>query len=263
MAKGPKCPECPRGLPAWLATFADLMSLLLTFFVLLLSFSTTSQSDFEKALGSLQGALGVLNGEPIMTVPIDLKVPLVEGEGQEPEEADGAEPSIEETVAELNEQIKVENQEDNIEVTQGMEGIVIRIKDQAIFTSGKASVKEEILPLLTKIGAVLNRLPNKMEIEGHTDDVPIKNDQFPNNYWLSSARALSVLDVLAEEVGIEPGRMSAIGHGEHRPLQPNDSAESRAENRRVEIKVRYDNTRKEERPPDDIKDMLRAEGIDL
>ena len=80
MAKQQKCPECPKGLPAWLATFGDLMSLLLCFFVLLLSFSTMKKQDFEKAVGSLQGALGVLPGEPILTSPIKLHVPIVRGD---------------------------------------------------------------------------------------------------------------------------------------------------------------------------------------
>ena len=80
MAKQQKCPDCPAGLPAWLATFGDLMSLLLTFFVLLLSFSTTSKADFEKAMGSLHGALGVLTGEPILTSPIKLNIPIIRGD---------------------------------------------------------------------------------------------------------------------------------------------------------------------------------------
>ena len=94
MAKEKKCPDCPE-MPAWLTTFGDLMALLLTFFVLLLSFSTTSQADFEKAIGALQGALGVLDGEPILTSPIKLHVPIVKGDITE------ARPTLKEAKAEM------------------------------------------------------------------------------------------------------------------------------------------------------------------
>ena len=94
MAKEKKCPACPE-LPAWLTTFGDLMALLLTFFVLLLSFSTTSQHDIEQAIGALQGALGVLDGEPILTSPVKLEVPIVKGTITE------ARPTIKDAKAEL------------------------------------------------------------------------------------------------------------------------------------------------------------------
>jgi chemotaxis protein MotB len=116
--------------------------------------------------------------------------------------------------------------------------LTIRISDQALFSSGDAALSPDILPLLNKIGGVLARIPNAVEIEGHTDDVPISNERFHDNYWLSSARALNVLGVFVSEVGIAPERLSAIGHGEYRPLVENDSRENRALNRRVEIKIR-------------------------
>jgi chemotaxis protein MotB len=233
MAKQKKCPECPKGLPAWLATFGDLMSLLLCFFVLLLSFSTMKQDDFEKAVGSLQGALGVLAGEPIMNSPIKLERPIIKGDITE------ARPTLKEVKAEIEKEVEAEGQQENVEIIQSEEGITIRIKDQALYASGKADIKAEFLPLLNKIGGVLARMPNTVEIEGHTDNMAIKNDEFPNNHWLSSSRALGVLDVLRNEVGIAPGRLAAIGFGEFKPLVPNDTEEGRAENRRVEIKIRH------------------------
>ena len=221
-------------MPAWITTFSDLMSLLLTFFVLLLSFSTTSQEDFEKAIGALQGALGVLAGEPIMTSPIKMHVPIIRGDITE------ARPTLKDAQAEIEQEIEAQQQQENVEVMQGPEGVIIRIRDQALFATGKADLKPEIMPLLNTIGAVISRMPNEVEIEGHTDNVPISNDEFGNNHWLSSARALQVLDVFANEVGIEPQRLSAVGHGEFKPLVENDSPENRSQNRRVEIKIRFD-----------------------
>jgi chemotaxis protein MotB len=257
MAKQQKCPDCKPGLPGWLATFADLMSLLLTFFVLLLSFSTMNEADFNSAMGSLQGALGVLDGEPILSNPIKLNVPITKGEIRE------ARPTIKDAAAEIEKEVEAEGQEQNVEVIEGQDGLIIRISDKAIFASGKADVKDQVLPLLTRIGAVLNRFPNQIELEGHTDDIPISNDEFPNNHWLSNARALSVLDVFADEVGIERGRLSAIGYGEYKPLVENDSSEMQSRNRRVEIKVRYLQETEDEASPDQVRQLLEGAGVQI
>ena len=226
------------------------MSLLLTFFVLLLSFSTTSQEDFEKAIGALQGALGVLQGEPIMTSPIKMHVPIVKGDITE------ARPTLKDAQAEIEQEIEAQDQKENVEVMQGPEGVIIRIRDQALFATGKADLKPEIMPLLNTIGAVISRMPNEVEIEGHTDNVPISNDEFGNNHWLSSARALQVLDVFAGEVGIEPQRLSAVGHGQFKPLVENDSPENRSQNRRVEIKIRFDEN-EEDVSKEDVEKFLQ------
>jgi chemotaxis protein MotB len=248
MPKPQKCPDC-KEMPAWITTFSDLMSLLLTFFVLLLSFSSTAEDDFKKAMGSLQGALGVLAGEPILTSPIKLNVPILRGDITE------ARPTMNDAKAEIEKEIEAEQQENNVEVLQGEEGITIRIKDKALFSSAGAEIKEDILPLLNKIGGVLARMPNAVEIMGHTDNRPISNETFPNNFWLSNARALNVLDVFVNEVGIGPERLSAIGYGEFRPLVPNDSPDNQAQNRRVEIKIRHEEGA-EEATPESVRQLL-------
>jgi len=252
MAKKEKCPDCPA-LPAWITTYGDMMSLLLTFFILLLSFSAIRQEEFNKAVGSLQGALGVLDGEPVLISPIKMEIPVTKGEIFE------ARPRIEEAMAEIQEQIEQEQQQQNIEVSQGQEGIIIRIRDQALFDRGQAEVKPEFLELLVKIGAILAQMPNAIDIEGHTDDVPIHNERFPNNHWLSTARALKVLDVFSYQSGIDRGRLSAIGFGEYRPLFPNDTPENQARNRRVEIKVRYAQGA-EQMPPERVRELLDEGG---
>lgn len=217
--------------PPWIVTFADLMGLLMACFALMLSFSTISkQEDFSKAAGSLQGALGVLHGEPVLVSPIEFYAPVARGEGRE---------AMNQARQELLEIVEAAHQQENIEVTQGAEGIIIRIRDQAVFGSGQADIKPESAALLLKIGEVLTRVTNPIEIGGHSDDVPIHNAQFPNNHWLSNARAMKVLDLFADEVGIDRARLSAIGFGEYHPLVANDTPENRAQNRRVEITVRY------------------------
>ena len=235
MAKQKKCEDC-KEIPSWLTTFGDLMALLLTFFVLLLSMSTMKQEDFESAMGSLHGALGMLDGEPILTSPVKMHVPNLKGEIIE------ARPSISKTLSAIMEDVEEEGQEENVEVIEGAEGFTIRINDKALFDSGKAAIKPEMLVLLDRIGGVLARSPNDITIEGHTDNRPIRNEEFKNNHWLSNARALEVLDLFINEVGIDPGRLSAVGHGEFKPVNANvdnNNPENQAKNRRVEIKVNY------------------------
>ena len=237
------------------------MALLLTFFVLLLSFSTTSQEDFENAIGSLQGALGVLDGDPILSAPIKMFMPIVKGDITE------ARPTLKDAKAEIEKEIEAQGQQDNVEVTQGPDGIVIRMKDHVLFDIGKAELKEEFRSLLFRIGSVLNRLPsNTIEIEGHTDTVPITNDDFPNNHWLSSARALRVLDMFAEDIGIERKRLAAMGYGEFKPVDPeadNDTFENRNINRRVVIRVKDAGAGAESTSPDSVRLLMDAAGLGL
>ena len=256
MAKKQKCPDCEPGLPGWLATFGDLMSLLLTFFVLLLSFSTTKQEDFENAIGAIQGSLGVLDGEPLLNNPIKMHIPITKGD------IVNAKPVKESVKKEIEEEIQAEGQEENVEVIEGPDGIIVRIKDNVAFGSGKAAVKEDFKALLTRIGAVLNRMPNPIEIEGHTDAMPISNEEFANNHWLSNARAMKVLDLLVDEVGIDGARMSAVGYGEHRPLYPHDGPES-SKNRRVEIKIRYSETDSDQADPETIRQLLQEDAFEV
>ena len=234
--------------PPWIVTFADLMGLLMACFALMLSFSTISkQEDFSKAAGSLQGALGVLHGEPVLISPIEFYAPIARGEGRE---------AMNQARQELLEIVEAAHQEENIEVTQGAEGIIIRIRDQAVFGSGQAEIKPESAALLLKIGEVLTRVSNPIEIGGHSDNIPIHTAQFPNNHWLSNARAMTVLDLFADQLGIDRARLSAIGFGEYHPLVPNDTPENRAQNRRVEITVRY-TPGTDEAAPAPFKEMIQ------
>ncbi len=256
MAKQQKCEDCAE-IPSWLTTFGDLMALLLTFFVLLLSMSTTKKEDFQNAMGSIQGALGLLEGEPILTSPVKMHVPNIKGDEIEDR------PSLSEALKAIMEDVDAEGQPEKVEVIQGTKGLTIRIPDNALFASGKADLKPEMLSKLGLIGGALATLKNEITIEGHTDNRPINNEEFKNNHWLSNARALEVLDLFINEVGIDPGRLSAVGHGEFKPVDPNadnDLPENRAKNRRVEIKVNYE-TDKDGQAPDDLMRLMDKIGL--
>jgi len=231
--KGPKKVETP----AWLATFGDMMSLLLAFFVLLFSFSSIQESKFQAAMASLQGALGVLDSYP--TVPIhdhlehtpDLQRTL-EGVNRKMEE--------------IKKQVEALKNTEEVSVNRTETGLAIRLDSQFLFSSGSAELREEAYEMLLGRMGHIKDLPNEIRVGGHTDNLPIKNAQFPSNWELSTARASSIIRFF-EERGMDPRRMKAVGYGEWRPVARNDSPENRQQNRRVEIYV--DLLHPDEKPP--------------
>ena len=245
-----------KAAPGWLTTFGDLMALLLTFFVLLLSFSSTNQESFENAIGALQGALGVLSGDPILTSPIKLHVPIVKGDITE------ARPTLNDAKAEIEKEVEASGQNDNVEVIQGPEGIVIRIKEGVLFAIGEADIKDEFKSTLSRIGSVINQMDNEVVIEGHTDNVPIRTKEFASNHWLSTGRALEVMDYFVGEVGIERERLGIAGFGENKPLASNDTYEGRSQNRRVEIRVLY-NEGEGQAAPDSVRGLIEAASLGI
>lgn len=245
-----------KAAPSWLTTFGDLMALLLTFFVLLLSFSTTSEADFQNAIGALQGALGVLDGEPILTSPVQLHVPIVKGDITE------ARPTMKDAKAEIEAEVEASGQGDNIEVVAGPEGIIIRIKEGVLFGVGEADIKDGFKSTLSRIGSVLNAMDNEVVIEGHTDNVPIKTKDFSNNHHLSTGRALMVMDYFVGQVGIERERLGIAGFGENKPLAPNDSPDGRSQNRRVEIRVLSSGGEKAAKP-DSVRGLIEAASLQI
>jgi chemotaxis protein MotB len=221
-----KKPEAPApGAPAWMATFGDLMSLLLTFFILIVSFSSMQESKFQEAVGSLQGALGVLKDLP--SVPIHEEIMRREGRQDQARE-------ISERVQELEEAFATIPEAEVVEVSRTERGLSIRIEAQALFDLGQAELRSEARPILDKIADALAGLPHPVRIEGHTDNIPLTSGRFPSNWELSAARAAAVLRHL-EGRGVDARRLSAVGYGEWRPVVENDTDEHRQQNRRVEI----------------------------
>lgn len=233
MAKLIKEDECPEGLPGWLATFGDLMSLLLTFFVLLLSFSSMEEIKFQKAMGSLRGSLGVFDSEPELSQPIRVLMPMVRGSVAQSQ-------NIRKSAEELEKTLSDEGFEGDITLEGTASGLVIRIQAPVLYDVGRAVLKPTIMNALDKIGDLLRLLPNEIVVQGHTDDRPIvRATDYASNWELSFQRAVNVVRYLITEGNIHGRRLSAEGYGEHRPLVPNDTPENRARNRRVEIHILY------------------------
>ncbi len=234
MAKN-KCPECPKCLPAWLAAFGDLMSLLLCFFVLLLSMSSMDAKKVSEAIGSLSGAMSVLEGgtkTEISKRRIQESTPI-----QAQDETSEAVNRITQAVIDANEMME-KGHGPTIYVEEAEEGFMINLPASLLFKPGQAKIEnEDALLFLKRVALIIQELPNNLEIgiQGHTDNVPPgKNSPYVDNWELSAARAISVLKELVAD-GVDPHRMFAAGFGEYHPIATNATPKGRAKNRRVEI----------------------------
>lgn len=235
------------GSPAWMTTFSDLMSLLLTFFILLFSMSSVSEERFKDAAQSLQMALvgsssdSILdgNGEIIgdLVGDVDPEEIVVEEVPVDPNYIPEEVIALYDTV---NGFLEEEGLNADVTLSRDQEGVYIDIQEAILFDSGHATLKAAGSETLGQLAELFTLFDNEIIIEGYTDDVPMHSREFPSNWELSTGRALSVLRYLSETYDISPSRLSARGYGEYRPIVPNDSDENRALNRRVNIAIVHD-----------------------
>jgi chemotaxis protein MotB len=279
MSEENNCPACDPGLPPWLATFADLMSLLMCFFVLLLSFSEMDVLKYKEVAGAMKNAFGVQRdvrateipkgtsviakqyspGTPTEVTPLEMmrekttddtkaNLEFTDSNSKgEPTLADAtalaamhARQMAKEEAEELKTELAEAIGDGLLEVDAFNDRVLIRIREKGSFGSGKADLKADFSPILEQIAAVLKQRDGQFIISGHTDDIPIETRQFRSNWDLSAKRAASVVHFFILR-GIDPERMEIRAHSDNQPLVPNDSWENRAQNRRVEISVLHGN----------------------
>ncbi len=233
---------CEEGAPAWLATMGDLMSLLLTFFVLMLSFANMDRQLFLEAMGSIQHALGFKMESPgqfhaksdNMVEMADRKsTPFLDIMNM-PTNHQAA--STEQAMMQQVEQSIAENNLARIiEAESSERGIIVRVKGHALFKPGLDVLLPESFVFLDEIVRLTEEFPYELSIEGHTDASPINTPRFPSNWHLSAARAIAVLEYMSESGGLPIERLSAAGFAHTRPLIEGDSEDAREKNRRVEF----------------------------
>jgi chemotaxis protein MotB len=265
----------------WLMTFADLMSLLMAFFVLLLSFAEMDINKFKAIAGSLSLAFGVQRevkapetpvgtsiitqefsaGRPQPTAINEVRQSTMDAnkqtleftdalanevDGRDPNDSDGEgrngerQEDFEQTAADarmLMEALAEEVAKGMIQIETAGARIIIRIREKASFPSGVARFRASFLPVIAKLRASLEHIDGTIVVAGHTDNVPIKTARFRSNWDLSAARAVSVVHELLADTDLAPARFVVEGHGDAHPLAPNDTAENRALNRRVEMTI--------------------------
>lgn len=253
--------EAPKGSPAWMATFGDLMNLLLCFFVLLFSMSTVDAEKFEKVVASFQSAFSILpsggasigDGQMISSGVSQLEMFDVyynemantSAEESEEGESDVVEAYEEQALSEseeMAEQIEsaIERYgiQDQVEIDFNASYVVLNMNGALLFDSGKSDIRSEAYPLIDKLGKIISTYSeNIIEVEGHTDNVPIHSSKYEDNSVLSMYRAHTVAEYLRESTAIEPGHIKSSGRGEYIPIADNTTPEGRARNRRVEIKI--------------------------
>lgn len=228
MAERRKKQEASGGAPEWIVTFSDLMSLLLTFFVLLLSFSTVSEKDFNEAMSSVQVALGVLDKNMGLLNPTAM---MQRERGKQAER----------TARRLRRQLQVLGMEQQVKMEfDAVGGLKISLPGSLLFDAGSASLKPDALPALREIAGVLKDLPETfIEVRGHTDMSPLNaSGGYRDNYDLSYQRAHSVFEQLAGPGRVPVQQFEITASGASQPAAPNDSEAGRQANRRVEIYVR-------------------------
>jgi chemotaxis protein MotB len=228
-----KCSHCKKGAPRWLVTYSDMMTLLLCFFVLLLSFANTDTIKFKEVLGSMKDAFGVqrdvleMGKEGGMQLPTKVERYISKSEKEK-----------QRLVNLLKTMVKEEGVEKNALITEVRNGVRVEITElagHAMFKPGGSDLTDESTRLLHKMIPSMQETIYKITVEGHTDDTPVKSSLYPSNWELSSARAGSVVRFLIQAGHLDPRRFTAVGNSDTKPLVENDSTENKAKNRRVSI----------------------------
>ncbi len=260
MSDGPPQKAESAGVPAWVMTFADLMTLLMCFFVLLLAFSEMDAAKFKQLSGSMKDAFGVQAEIEVRTIPKGTSVVAQEFSPGRPDPT--ALPQVRQFTVDSNKNtldalereareiekarehakrlriaLKEELKNGDVSIqTEGMK-VIIHIMENASFDSALADLRPAFLPALQKIADLIDDNSGEITISGHTDNVPISNERFRSNWDLSTSRAVSVAHQLLKVSEITPENIMVTGHADTRPRAPNDSDENRAKNRRVDIAI--------------------------
>jgi chemotaxis protein MotB len=254
----------PKGSPAWMATFSDLMNLLLCFFVLLFSMSTVDAEKLQEVVASMQNTVSILpggssaigDGQMISAGVRQLEFLddyYNEQANSAAEDTDDQEQGKKSVTQAYEEQSLAESEEmaenmqaaiessglgDEVEIDFNAEYVQLNLSGAILFESGKADLIAEAVPIVDKIGKILETYDkNIIEVEGHTDNVPIHSAKYANNEVLSMYRALAVTERIRDNTSINPKYLKFAGRGDYVPVADNNTAEGRARNRRVEIKV--------------------------
>ncbi|MBN7769906.1 OmpA family protein [Marinobacter daepoensis] len=244
------------GAPDWIVTFADLATLLLTFFILLLSFAEMDVEKYRAMANSMALAFGSSNvvaqdigGSPITLVESDT-VSLPEpseslqdqpefiDERTERSETRQIPGGVLDLAGRLVRELQSEVASEALHVNYDEDQVVIRFSEEATFRSGDAEIKPEMIPIIERVVDVLAVCTGDVVVSGHSDDRPISSSRYRSNWDLSAARAVSVVHELVLDRQIPAERVVAAGRAETRPLAVNDTPENRAMNRRVEIAIR-------------------------
>ena len=212
----------------WLLSYADFITLLMIFFIIMYAMSTLDQKKYEKLTTALNQAMG--DGTAIADTGSNM--------GGETGNGLSEDAKLKKVKENLDKYLKENNLSASVSTTIEKRGLVLSFKDSLFFDSGKAEIRPEQIDKLITISKIINQSiisDSYIRIEGHTDSVPMHNEIFKSNWDLSVMRASNVAQILIDKAGINPERLSATGYGEYRPKVDNSTAEGKSTNRRVDI----------------------------
>jgi len=219
----------------WLVSYADFITLLFAFFVVMYSISSVNEGKFRTVSDSIKAALN-----PVVS-PASNLTPFTIGENKalmlKPTIEEAKEPALR-RLREIMRSLKNETKLEIVQLKELTNGdIVLTLPDTVLFRSGESVLRPEARPFIQAIGDVLIELDRHVRVEGHTDNVPISTVQFPSNWELSATRAVTVVRALSEQYGVQSDHLTAVGHADSRSITDNLTPENREKNRRVEIVV--------------------------
>jgi len=241
----------------WLVSYADFITLLFAFFVVMYSISSVNEGKYRVLSDSISAAFDPSQAGLPIKLSSPLRPPIVDREfltrtedtvniqNQYPNQSTGPKASEKDKInlRKISQQVSKSLaplvEKDLIKLTNNDLWIEIEIKSSILFASGSARLAPQARPILRKIGEILGKFDNQVQVEGFTDNVPIDTEEFPSNWELSSARAASVVHLLAG-AKVDPRRLSAVGYGEFKPIASNDTPAGRRKNRRISIVVLSD-----------------------
>lgn len=211
---------------AWMDTYADTITLLLTFFILLYSISAVDSQKLKELSEALQFSLRGSESVKEIESLDEIKVDVNEENNK-----------YEDLSKKLNQIIQENSLAEVVKIREEDRGIVLQLDESILFDPGNANIKESSIHILDTISKIIEDTDNEIVAEGHTDNIPINNEKYKSNWELSTARSVNIVKYLIENKNINPARISVKGYGEYNPIAPNDTPENRTQNRRVDILV--------------------------
>ncbi len=213
--------------PFWLTTYSDMVTLLLTFFVMIVAMSEIKKANLMEAMSYFQGRTSVFqNSQPVPAVPQPSKDTESQNKGRQ--------------VETLMNFIESENLQDKVQINYEEDAMHIVITDEVMFPTGSTALQETARKVLALVAQASPDSTESITVIGHTDNVPIRTATYPSNWELSAARAASVVRFLIDQDNsLSPEKYQAIGKGEFEPVEPNDTREGRARNRRIELLINW------------------------
>jgi chemotaxis protein MotB len=225
----------------WLVSYADFVTLLLAFFVTIYAVTRLDSDKLVQAQQSIQQALNApvfLGGFPLEPGIGPLTAPGSQGDLPAAGLRASPQTQIEEVAKTVQESLQEKPDYQEIRMMITGRGLVLHLPEFLFFDSGEAGFRPEALPLLDKLAGILQKIPNQVVVEGHTDTRPISTPQFPSNWELSTHRATSLVRYFIEKHHLDPARFAAAGYGEYLPLATNDEEAGRRLNRRVDLVIK-------------------------